>query len=443
MNVEIRHYKSPDGLTELDVPFINGTAYINATSVYQKFGKPQSSFSTWKTDVLLPYAQRLLELGKFQKTEIPMSGDNQQVTLDDVIITKKGGRAGKDSVEQGTWFHPRLGIVFARWLDLDFEIWCDEQIAELLMTGHVELQPEDQEWIDHATDVYEDCPDGGRRSLANIRKLIIDHVKNGYPMVNFKNMLDDISKYADKDSKEKLFEKIRKLIKNLYEKGTIGRTAHEEMLELATVKVIKILKAEVRKERKLREKFTAKPAMTTALVGPIHTPETATEAKAGHDNAIKEHNYEIDVVSLRLHKAFDLCPITPENPILPCVFGIHRPVADATVLIKEAGYKIAFQDRIIKPPYYEKDKAPDLSTRDRWTKIGVSLWWNEGYNPSIQISKSLGGNEYDKLLTVYLEAKFVEEPGFFYGMNKQKTIMVLFSAQSDTVIIYGVPADKK
>jgi len=32
----------------------------------------------------------------------------------------------------GTWLHPRLAVMFARWLDLDFAIWCDEQIESLL-----------------------------------------------------------------------------------------------------------------------------------------------------------------------------------------------------------------------------------------------------------------------------------------------------------------------
>lgn len=32
----------------------------------------------------------------------------------------------------GTWFHPKLAVKFARWLSVDFEIWCDEQIDKLI-----------------------------------------------------------------------------------------------------------------------------------------------------------------------------------------------------------------------------------------------------------------------------------------------------------------------
>ena len=33
---------------------------------------------------------------------------------------------------QGTWLHPKLAIRFAQWLDIQFAIWCDEQIERLL-----------------------------------------------------------------------------------------------------------------------------------------------------------------------------------------------------------------------------------------------------------------------------------------------------------------------
>lgn len=32
----------------------------------------------------------------------------------------------------GTWLHPKLAIPFARWLDIDFSLWCDEQIDKIL-----------------------------------------------------------------------------------------------------------------------------------------------------------------------------------------------------------------------------------------------------------------------------------------------------------------------
>lgn len=41
------------------------------------------------------------------------------------LKTKRGATGG-------TWLHPRLAVMFARWLDVDFAVWCDEQISELV-----------------------------------------------------------------------------------------------------------------------------------------------------------------------------------------------------------------------------------------------------------------------------------------------------------------------
>ncbi|QTP33693.1 hypothetical protein B7759_02296 [Burkholderia glumae] len=35
----------------------------------------------------------------------------------------------------GTWMHPKLAVRFAQWLDVDFSVWCDEQIDHILRGG--------------------------------------------------------------------------------------------------------------------------------------------------------------------------------------------------------------------------------------------------------------------------------------------------------------------
>ena len=40
---------------------------------------------------------------------------------------------------QGTWIHQKLVLNLARWLSPEFEIWCDDRLAELLRTGRTEL----------------------------------------------------------------------------------------------------------------------------------------------------------------------------------------------------------------------------------------------------------------------------------------------------------------
>ena len=61
--------------------------------------------------------------------------------LCNVEITRKSGdfirtQRGKNG---GTWFHPDLGVHFARWLDVRFAIWCDRQIRALIAGQHPHL----------------------------------------------------------------------------------------------------------------------------------------------------------------------------------------------------------------------------------------------------------------------------------------------------------------
>lgn len=55
-------------------------------------------------------------------------GENTR-KVGDFIRTKRGRNGG-------TWFHPDLGVHFARWLDVRFAIWCDRQIRALIAGHH-------------------------------------------------------------------------------------------------------------------------------------------------------------------------------------------------------------------------------------------------------------------------------------------------------------------
>lgn len=61
-------------------------------------------------------------------------GENSTSQL---ILSKKGNTR---EFEQGTWIHEKLVLNFARYLNVEFELWCDEQITTLLREGRVELQ---------------------------------------------------------------------------------------------------------------------------------------------------------------------------------------------------------------------------------------------------------------------------------------------------------------
>lgn len=95
---------------EGQVVTFNADGWINATEAAARFGKEPAQW------LRLPDAVRYLEA--LERT----SGK---------ITYVKASRARADR-GGGTWIHPRLAVKFARWLDVDFEIWCDEQIDALI-----------------------------------------------------------------------------------------------------------------------------------------------------------------------------------------------------------------------------------------------------------------------------------------------------------------------
>lgn len=65
------------------------------------------------------------------------------IPIDKIIISKPG----RPSRGGGTWIHPKLAIKLARWISVEFELWCDEHIKTLIETGSTRLNhQQDPEW---------------------------------------------------------------------------------------------------------------------------------------------------------------------------------------------------------------------------------------------------------------------------------------------------------
>ena len=90
----------------------NGEGWINATTEAAKHGK---RVDVWlKTKETQEYIDALCEMSHTTKRWYLKTS---KATLDN------GG---------GTWLHPKLAVMFARWLDPKFAIWCDMQIDALI-----------------------------------------------------------------------------------------------------------------------------------------------------------------------------------------------------------------------------------------------------------------------------------------------------------------------
>lgn len=96
--------------TPIEFEVIDGHVMANATKMCHFFGKKASDW------LRLPQTQRYI-LAMQAKRENPAS----------LFETRKGGSDGGS-----TWINEKLILKLAQWLDVEFEIWCDEKVAELI-----------------------------------------------------------------------------------------------------------------------------------------------------------------------------------------------------------------------------------------------------------------------------------------------------------------------
>ncbi|MGS0546697.1 KilA-N domain-containing protein [Pseudomonas extremaustralis] len=102
----------------------NSEGWINATDVAKRFGK------------------RPVDWLKQGETKEYLNALAEALTCDagSLVETSKA-RSDRGG---GTWFHPKLAVAFARWLDLKFAVWCDLHIDALLRGELSEKQAFDQ-----------------------------------------------------------------------------------------------------------------------------------------------------------------------------------------------------------------------------------------------------------------------------------------------------------
>lgn len=94
----------------------NADGWLHATEIAERFGKEPAQWL--RLDSTKEYINRLSE--RMEKSNVGKS----HITL---VKTRRGNTS-----TSGTWLHPKLAVKFARWLSVDFEIWCDEQIDALV-----------------------------------------------------------------------------------------------------------------------------------------------------------------------------------------------------------------------------------------------------------------------------------------------------------------------
>jgi hypothetical protein len=453
MEINIFNYEGSDGSQKFEAAF-NELGYLNATEAYQFFGKASNAFAYFKTNTLVPYAEKLITLGKVPYSGNSSTADNQVVTVDDLILIVQGGTPH----EQGTWLHPKLAIVFARWISLEFEIWCDEKINELLANGTVTLLEEDKKWVEYVDSMFDVKP-GSKAYMDKLYKALLIHEQEGYNIKAFKDIIEVIRQETEKELQAKVFKKLRKLIKEMYEKRELSRTTHEAMLELCVDTVVEVLEKQLRSEKSKLRRFALKapaPVIETAL--PTATPtapptapsvaELAAAAKKEHDATVRQNVSMVDARFLTCHKHFGLSNKATTDEILIFKFGKNCSVVDCKNMMKDAGYKVSFSNVLYEKPRDAVDGYPDLKFKDPTTHTAIAFWFNDADGSmSCEIQRSLrdsDGNWANLLLSkIKLKSDPSLDPQFFTGSNPENTLRVILSTRLPYFMVYGRPADEK
>jgi hypothetical protein len=115
--------------------------WFNATEAAARFGKQPTAWLRQRetAEYLLALAQQCGfksasedEINKI--SNLRHGGAASQAAV--LRFSKKTGfvktKQGSPEHGGGTWMHPKLGVAFARWLDVRFSIWCDMQIDNIL-----------------------------------------------------------------------------------------------------------------------------------------------------------------------------------------------------------------------------------------------------------------------------------------------------------------------
>lgn len=87
-----------------------GDGWFDATLVAKRYGKLPNEWL--RLDETSAYIEALNTMSN--------AGQNR------IWHKTKRGASG------GTWLHPKLAVRFAQWLDINFAVWCDMQIDEIL-----------------------------------------------------------------------------------------------------------------------------------------------------------------------------------------------------------------------------------------------------------------------------------------------------------------------
>lgn len=195
------------------ISFISGdNVMINATQMAKPFGKrPNDYLSLPSTNELLNAITRKYGIAENQ-----------------LVITERGG------LNPGTWLREDVALDFAQWLSVDFRLWCNDRIKELMKTG-VTTVSNDDEAIAYAMGVLQKRLEQARQEKAMLEQqnnYLANEMKQAVPKLQYyDNTLQSAHTYTSTQmSKELNMRTAEQLHKVLKEKGIMFYQSGQWML---------------------------------------------------------------------------------------------------------------------------------------------------------------------------------------------------------------------
>lgn len=120
------------------------------TQIFQYNGNPVT-FQLGNRDLMVnatemakPFDKRPIDYLRLSSTNelIRAKVRKSHIDKNQLVITERGGS------NPGTWFHEDIALDFAQWLSVDFRLWCNDRIKELLRHGITATQPTIEKIID-------------------------------------------------------------------------------------------------------------------------------------------------------------------------------------------------------------------------------------------------------------------------------------------------------
>ena len=108
-----------------------------------------------------------------------------------LIITKQGSSINGG----GTWLHEDIALDFAQWLSVDFRLWCNDRIKELLKHGMTATQPTLEQIVDNPDLVIElavqlKTERAEKAKLEQEREMLNNKLEQQAPKVAFANAIE-------------------------------------------------------------------------------------------------------------------------------------------------------------------------------------------------------------------------------------------------------------